>query len=160
MTVTLAKHLHTLPALAFAAALGFSTPALAGTIDQDQWAQAMSRQLDGSIRDVSAAPLAFNEGRAAIVMGHFDAEGRFERATIERRTGTWMLDREALRAVRALDFAELPEALRGRPVAIPFEILFGDTDAIDRTALREQANQVAYRYNGDRRVALAAYPKK
>ena len=88
---------------------------------------------------------------------HFDADGNFIGATLEKSAGNKMLDREAVRAVKAVKYPALPARMAGKPVTVPMEVLFSNTlRKQDRIKLRATSYEIAQKYNSDTMVASAA----
>lgn len=163
MNSMIAKAARSASSLALAGILGTAlvagavSPASAGIVKQDNWETAVSHRLSNNIRPMTSIVGQPFMQSAAIVAAHFDADGNFIGATLEKSAGNKMLDREAVRAVKAVKYPALPARMAGKPVTVPMEVLFSNTlRKQDRIKLRATSYEIAQKYNSDTMVASAA----
>ena len=148
----------------FALAAVFSTalvagavaPAAAHSVAGPDWKSTVSHRLDANIRPVAAVSEAARESAAAVVAAHFDAEGHYIGSTLEQPTGNRMLDHEAVRAVNAVNYPQLPASLRGSPRTVPMEAVFSKCSRENRPeTVRAVSHRVAAKYNDNNMAAIA-----
>ncbi|UAK26015.1 energy transducer TonB family protein [Sphingomonas nostoxanthinifaciens] len=135
--------------VAAAAPVRAETPALTATA----WQANVQHQLDGS----QNVRLGVNDGPqvgTTVLTASFDASGRFQDATIARSSGDAAIDRDALRAARAIDYPALP-ATAARTVNLRVYFAATDRDAA-REMLRDQAKVRVASNDAGGRVTAAA----
>ncbi|WNO52757.1 energy transducer TonB [Stakelama saccharophila] len=108
--------------------MGSVSPAIAAEreVDAATWARMVDARLDRSIRLVRAVPDSIRAEKGAVVAARFDAEGNFVDASLEQGTGNRLLDREAVRAVKAIRYPRLPLEKRGTTRVVAMEVFFAD----------------------------------
>lgn len=123
-----------------------------------EWKANVSRQLDGSIRQINLVSDDVRQRSAAIVAVHFDDAGQMHHVSLEHGTGERLLDKEAVRAVRSLRYPTLPAEMRGKVKVVAMEVFFGDPQLNPgRAQVRVAANKVLDRLQHDE--AHAAVPQ-
>lgn len=107
--------------------VGAAGPANAAEVGTTaEWVNTVQQRLNSATREVLAVPAEQRRKAAAIVATEFDANGRFVGGKLARSTGSRWLDREAMRAVHAIDFPVLPASRLGKPQVVAVEVFFAD----------------------------------
>lgn len=101
------------------AGTAFAQPATAG-----DWKADVEQRIDRELQ----TPTGFANGvtHAEVAM-QFDADGRFQSATLRKSSGNASVDAEALRVANRISYPQLPTWLQGRKQTVAMQIFFGDS---------------------------------
>ncbi|MBW4329479.1 TonB C-terminal domain-containing protein [Stakelama sp. CBK3Z-3] len=134
---------------------GAVSPAAANGVSDPDWQTTVSHRLSANIHPMSAILAATRDQAGAVVAAHFDADGNYVGNTLEKGTGNHVLDHEAVRAVDAVKYPQLPANLRGTPRTVAMEVFFSD-EARQKSgeAMRAVSRKIVAKYN-DNRLAAA-----
>lgn len=130
-------------------------PARAGgrTLSKDEWIVNVNRQLNETLQQVPSVPASERAKASVIVTARFNPAGEFVDAAVARGSGNEALDREAIRAARAVRYPALPEGYAGTDRTVAVTLFFSPPGKHNGAA---QAHEAAHRLAAEANAQVSA----